>query len=147
VARLVLDTNALLLFVIGTVDRTLLGRAKRVKQFVPDDHDLVFTYLSLFEQIHVTPHTATETSNLLSHLPGERRRDCLGLLAHLCRDEIHVASVVAAEREEFLELGLTDSALLSLCAEGIALLTEDEPLFAAAAAQGFDVQRFSDLRA
>ena len=55
----------LVVFVIGSVDPKLLEVAKRVKEYRPDDYEVLFTFLSLYNDVITPPNTVTEASNLL----------------------------------------------------------------------------------
>ena len=59
------DANLLVLLVVGTVQRSLIGRHPRLKAYIADDFDVLVKLLDTGEKIYVTPNTLTETSNLL----------------------------------------------------------------------------------
>ncbi len=59
-----LDTNLLVLLVIGAVDTRWIGQHKRAKTFVASDWDLLQRQLE-GAPILTTPHILAETSNLL----------------------------------------------------------------------------------
>jgi len=65
-----LDTNLLVLLVVGSVDRGQVERHRRTKRFTVEDYDRLVRLLEGLEQVFVTPNTLTEASNLL-----ERRGD------------------------------------------------------------------------
>jgi hypothetical protein len=60
-------------------------------------------------------------------------------------DEGHVAGRTAAELPEFIRLGLTDSAILSLDKQEVQLLTVDHDLHTVSARMGFDVVNVTPL--
>jgi len=62
---LVLDTNILLLHIVGSLDPNLLGKIKRTNQFERDDHKLLVNVLSLVPRVIVTPGILAESCNLL----------------------------------------------------------------------------------
>lgn len=133
---MLLDTNLLVLLVVGRLDQDLIARHRRLKQFEPEDYDRLLRALAGTDRILVTPNTLTETSNLLSY-----QRGALGLaLAAELRSlidaeiEIVVPSVVAAARSEFPRLGLADAALAEIASAQQPLLTADMQLFGAVAA-------------
>lgn len=55
---LLIDTNLLLLYIIGSFNIELIGRFKRTAQFTTDDFDIVSDFLSLFVKKITTPHTS-----------------------------------------------------------------------------------------
>ncbi len=146
--RLVVDANLLLVFIIGTVDANLLGVAKRVKQYRPEDYNILYTYLSLFTEIIVLPNTVSEASNLLDHLSGGRRQYCMEILAALALSgsEKYVPSRIASQQQEYSALGITDAAILCALEPGTYLLTSDWELYVAALCRSHEAQYFNDLR-
>jgi hypothetical protein len=148
VPKLVVDANMLLVFVVGSVDHSMLGVAKRVKEYRPEDYDILYTYLSLFSEIILLPNTVSEVSNLLDQFTGERRRTCMELLAALTasRSETYIASDIAAQQPEYLALGITDAAILCILQKDTYLLTSDFDLYLAALCRSHDAQLFGDLR-
>lgn len=138
----------LLLFIVGSVDPKLLGIAKRVKEYRPSDYDILYTYLSLFSEIILLPNTVTEVSNLLDHYVGDRRENCMALLAALAssRSEKYIPSDIAVQQPEYMALGITDTAILCALEKDTYLLTSDFDLYLAALCRSQGAQRFDDLR-
>jgi hypothetical protein len=60
--------------------------------------------------------------------------------------EVSVSSYAAANRTEFLRLGLTDSVVLSIAEDDIAILTADLDLYLAASTAGYNVINFNHIR-
>jgi predicted nucleic acid-binding protein len=57
-----------------------------------------------------------------------------------------VPSGAAAQRKEFIRLGLADAALLEIAAKNVTLLTTDFDLYNAALAKGAKAFNFNHLR-
>lgn len=140
-----IDANLLVLLVVGSVDRNLIGNRRRVKEFRPQDYDLLMDLIDGVD-VFVTPNTLTETSNLLG--TGDRRLlDRLRLLIE-ANKEIVVSSADAARNRAFLQLGLTDAALLEVISAERPLITTDFQLFNAAFEKGEEAAiNFTHLRA
>lgn len=147
--KLILDTNVLAVFVIGRVDPNLLGVAKRFKEYRPSDFEILYTYLSLFNEIIILPNIISEVSNLIRYLKGERRQACMEVLASLALSgsERYIPSDSAARQPEYITLGITDAAILCALGEDTYLLTADRELQLAAICRSHEVQHFEDLRA
>ncbi len=144
----VLDANLLLLFVVGTADRRLVRKHKRLSAYDETHFDGLIDLLSGFDEVVVTPHSLAEFWNLM----GERKRP--GDLDH---DTIHacalsmVASVVEIHRpatdlitwNEIAWLGLSDVAQIAAARErGATLLSADGPLCHAAGSSGVEAISF-----
>lgn len=138
----------LVVFIIGSVDPKLLGKAQRVKEYCPGDFDILYTYLSLFSEIILLPNTVSEASTFLTKLKGERRQACLEILAGLtlARSEKYVPSDLATKQSEYMALGVTDAAILCALEEGTYLLTADRDLQIAALCRNHEAQHFEELR-
>ncbi len=146
------DTNILLLLLVGRLDRRLIGYHgfKRTRQFSPEDFDLLVGFLKRFSRILVTPHILAEVASLGNQLGEPARSKFFRLLAIALPElEEHYR-----ESQTFLDvgehiyprLGLTDS-LTSLVAGTTRLvLTDDLRLSIELASQSCDVVNFSHLR-
>ena len=135
---LFIDTNLLVLLIVGSVGRELITRHRRTKIFVVEDYDRLIRAISRFDTLLVTPNTLTEASNLLGQHGEPQSSQLLLKLRTLIEQstESVVASVDAARHEAFPRLGLTDAALLEVVSADAPLLTTDLKLYSAALAGG-----------
>ena len=133
---ILVDSNLLVLLVVGRVDRSLIGRHRRLKQFTAADYDRLIETLANAERILVTPNTLTESSNLLAYQRGRSGATLVAELQTLIEQEIEVVvlSIDAAKRREFRRLGLTDAALIDAASAERPSLTADLKLYGAALA-------------
>lgn len=129
-----IDSNLLVLFIVGSVDRELIAKHRRLREYTVEDYDFLVELLSPANQVFVTPNTLTETSNLLGqHADPERSRffDTLRFLIQESQ-EVIVSSSDASRNDAFGRLGLTDAALLETISAERQLLTVDLDLYLAA---------------
>ena len=133
-----LDTNLLVLLVVGSVSRDLISKHRRLEDYTVEDFDILVEVLEGVNQLYVTPNTLTETSNLLGQHGDPERSLLMGRLEFLIHEsqEITVASTKASSNQNFQRLGLTDAVLLEAATEEIPLLTVDFSLYLAAIASG-----------
>lgn len=145
---IVIDANLLILLVVGSTDRSLIGIHKRTRQFQQEDFDLLLSVLATFSEILVTPNVLTETSNLASQIADPQKSAVLGQLASLIQAhrEQHVPSAGVTENREFLRLGLTDCALLDLVGSETTLITADLDLYLAASRVNQQAINFTHLQ-
>ena len=130
-----LDSNLLVLLVVGGVDRSLVSRHRRSRRFSPEDYDRLLALLEPLDKVLVTPNTLTEASNLLSSSSDARPMAYLRALIENT-EEIVVASRIAVRNRMFGRLGLTDAALLEAVSAEAPLITVDFDLYGAALAKG-----------
>ncbi len=145
--KILVDSNLLLLLLIGSYDPSLIARFKRVDQYTVDDFELLSTFVLSFSTVVTTPHVLTEVSNLANSLGSpikehwfRRFREALQLF-----DEQQVVSRELSSKDEFLAFGLTDAALCTLCGE-VLLITEDGVLYRYLRSKNLPVINFSDIR-
>ena len=53
---ILIDTNILLLWFVGTVNRSRISQFNRTEKFLPEDYDLLVRILSYFSKIVTTPN-------------------------------------------------------------------------------------------
>lgn len=115
---LLLDSNLLLLYLVGSVDPALVGsgRYNKLSGFAIQKVVTLKQLVSLFANVVTTPHILTEVSNLVGNLHDEGKsrifRSFISTLEMVGEQE--VSSYKAALRKEFPYLGLTDSVLAEL---------------------------------
>ncbi len=129
-----IDTNLLVLLVVGSVDRELIATHRRTRTFTAENYDSLLSVTGKL-QVFVTPNTLTEASNLLANRRDTRFLDKLQILIEKSK-EIVVTSVTAAHNSAFARLGLTDAALLEVVSTEKPLITVDLELYSAALAKG-----------
>lgn len=146
---LLIDTNLLVLFVVGTVAKEYITKHKKLTEFTVEDYDRLVKIIARASEVLVTPNTLTETSNLAAYIKEPARGKVLNVLRTViasASQERYVPSSVAAERKEFIRLGLADAALLEIAAKDVALLTTDFDLYNTALAKGALALNFNHLR-
>ena len=67
----IVDTNLLLLYVVGAQNPERIGRFTRTDTFTKDDFDLIDRLFGYVETAVTTPSILTEVSNLLGQLPKQ----------------------------------------------------------------------------
>lgn len=126
-----IDANLLVLLVVGSVDRQLVGKHRRVRAFTQEDYGRLLQMTGALNRLFVTPNILTEASNLLESKKDCRFLDRLRIFIDESEETI-LASSKAARHSRFPELGLTDAVLLEIVSEQRPLITVDFDLFLAA---------------
>jgi hypothetical protein len=145
-----LDSNLLLLYLVGATSREHIGKHKRLRAYSMEDFDLLLEQLGNVSSIVLTPNTLTETSNLIDHIGAPAKHQIYETLRILLNSdgavERYLPSVEVVRATELPRLGLTDSALLDVCSGGIPLLTADLALYLAALDRSAKAVNFNHLR-
>lgn len=145
---IVIDTNVLLLLLVGFMDATYIENFKETAIFSIDDYETLTTIIEPFSTIITTPSILTEVSNLLERFKGAKREELLQNFAYAIRNsfiEVRHVSAELAENSYFQEFGLADTAIATLAKEGYLVITIDRPLLGLLARLKLDVINFRDL--
>jgi len=145
---ILIDTNILLLYFVGSINRSRISEFNRTEQFTPEDYDLLLSIIAFFPKRVTTPNILTEVNSLMN-LQGAERSKGLALFAPSISSlltEIYIASSAVVQRAEFIRFGLTDCGILHLAQNQYLVLTDDLKLAAELQRQEIDVVNFNNLR-
>lgn len=145
---LILDTNLLVLFVVGTTNVSYISKHKRLSAFDDTDYILLNDIVAKFDKLIFNPNVLSETSNILRQIGEPIKAELMTVLKRMIHiiDERGIESRTATERNEYLRLGLTDSVLLELANSGASLLTADLGLYLAALSSGYSVANYNHIK-
>ncbi len=144
---LFIDTNLLLLLVIGTFRRDMIATHKRVNQYNTDDFQKVAFFRGHFQTLWTTPSVLTETDNLGRQMAESNYQGFAKTMTSLSLQliEQYVPFKDVAQTKIFTRLGLSDASIL-LTKTSKLILTDDLNLHAAALGAGFDSINLNHLR-
>ena len=145
---ILIDTNILLLYLVGRVNRERISKFKRTKEFIPKDYDLLLQILKGFQKIVATPNVLSEINSLANQLGEPERSQCLLLFVNLISQisEEYVESNIIARHDVFYRFGLTDCGIMLLAKDKYLVLTDDLKLHLHLMAIGIDTVNFNNLR-
>lgn len=145
-----IDTNLLVLLVVGSTDRDLICRHKRTNNlFIPRDFDELTNLLSVSRELWVTSHCLAETSNLLKQTDKVKAQSLLYNLAVYCGNaqESHIPKEMIFEYDNYLRLGVTDSGFVHSSERVSRSITVDLKLYIELSNLGREVINFNHVRA
>ncbi|MEH2227908.1 PIN domain-containing protein [Nostoc sp.] len=146
-----IDTNILLLFLVGSVNQERITKFNRTQQFIPEDYELLLAFISSFQKLVTTPNILTEVNSLANQLGEPERSQCFAIFAQFVKnvallDEYYVKSLDAVNTEKFIKFGLTDSGILTLSKGKYLVLTDDFKLASYLQSVEIDVINFNNIR-
>lgn len=146
-----IDTNILILWVVGTVNRERIYRFNRTKTFTPNDYDILLQIIGYFSRIVTTPHILTEVNSLMNTLGEPERSKALQILGQAMQnsDKVHEEyrdSFQIMRNEKFSDFGLTDCGILEICQGRYLVLTDDFKLAGYLSSQNIDTINFNHIR-
>ncbi len=146
--QVVIDSNLLLLLLVGSWDKKSIQSGRRTSSFTSDDFTLLLKLLKVFSGIITTPNILTEVCNLAGYEKGHIKEAIYGIIRKEVRTyaESYVDSKTATCEDCFGKLGLTDAVLLHCAKDGHLIVTTDFDLFTQIVGSGFDAVNFNHLR-
>lgn len=143
------DTNLLLLLLLGAFDPARIHKFKRTQQFSDQDFYLLVNFLNTFDKVLTTPHILTEVSNLGGQLGSDFKKAFFAVYAKSLQklEEVFRASIEIVATDLFSNLGLTDAAIGLVCSDAMIVLTDDSVLAQTLATKGIRALPFDILRA
>ncbi|MHC5611470.1 MAG: PIN domain-containing protein [Nostoc sp.] len=57
---ILIDTNILLLFLVGSVNQERINKFNRTQQFIPEDYKLLLAFIGSFQKLVTTPNILTK---------------------------------------------------------------------------------------
>lgn len=142
---LLIDTNLLLLYLVGILDRGRITTFDRTDKYTLEDFDTLNAIIGRFRNVVTTPHILAETSNLGGQLGGKLREAFFDVLAQATTvlDEQYVASRDAMQG--YRRFGLTDAGIMAIAGTYL-VITDDLPLSNYLLSTGVDVINFNWIR-
>ncbi len=148
-ATVAVDTNLLLLLIVGSTRKDFICRHKRLKSYTERDFELIAQTLRNVDVIISTPNVMTEVSNLLVQGVLEPlRSELLSRFVSLsaAMDERYHPCGMVMEDPAFVALGLSDAAWLCILKADSILVTDDRDLSDQAFSRGLQVVTLAALR-
>jgi hypothetical protein len=141
------DSNLLVLFLVGAVNKRRILDFKRTQGFTIEDFDLLATLIGWFGKLIATPHVLSQVSDL-ADLPGKELLKIRRLFRSVVEqiEESYDPSQALVADPIFERLGLTDAAIATICSRGILVLTADVDLQLAVQQRGADALNFNHVR-
>ncbi len=144
-----LDSNLLVVLIIGLVQPLLLGTG-RVSQYDLSDLRLLKLIANKSRKLITTPFVIAEVNSLLQMNSSHYVRRCRAMLGELLVrfEEQHIPShrLLTSEPRLANEFGVTDMSILEVAKRGTIILTEDRPLAALLRNKGLEVLDLDTLR-
>lgn len=141
------DTNLLVLFLVGAVNRERIEKFKRTKNFTIDDFEFLQQLMDWFGKVITTPHVLSQVSDLTDLRDQElsQVRHKFKLLIRQS-EEAYDPSLVLTGDPVFERLGLADAAIATVCSRGILVVTADLDLHIQIQRRGAETLNFNHVR-
>lgn len=127
--KLIIDTNLLLLLIIGSIDDGMhIDKSGRLNNYDMGDYDNILKIIKNTKEIYITPYIATEVSNLID-LKGNLKEKAFEICREIFNNFKQVKIDIHSDINEnsFIYFGLADASLVKL-APNYNILTADNRL-------------------
>jgi hypothetical protein len=141
------DTNLLVLLLVGLVNKNRILDFKRTQNFTIEDFHTLSRLVDWFGKLVTTPHVLSQVSDL-TDLSGKDLAMIRGLFGSRVEqmEESYEPSNLLVTHDLFSRLGLTDAAIATVCSKGTLVLTADLNLHIALQHSGADALNFNHVR-
>jgi hypothetical protein len=141
------DTNLLVLFLVGRVNRRRILNFKRTGDFVIEDYDLLVRLIAWFGKLIATPHVLSQVSDLTDLTGNELTaiRELFKVLVEKVEESYDTSRLLVGD-PAFKRLGLTDATIATVCSRGVLVLTADAELHVALQERAIDALNFNHIR-
>jgi rRNA-processing protein FCF1 len=136
------DTGILTLYIVGSLDASLVSKFGRTAGFSENDFITVSEFIDAFEIKITTPHILTEVNNFV-----DSRSDLLEVLRGYMASasEKVVSSSEIAENHAFLKFGLSDSSIIHVAQGKYLVFTNDSRFLGYLRNNGIDAVSLDEL--
>ena len=145
---ILVDTNVLLLYLIGNFDVKFITNFKRTSSYTQEDFFVLNKFIKCFKRRLTTPNILTEVSNLSPNCNNLRWRGYFENFKNEIEivDEKYFQSNNLSKMDEFSFLGLTDSSIIKIAQQKYLVLTDDLPLYDRLQKQKLDAVNFIHIK-
>lgn len=145
---LFIDSDPLLLLLVGTYDNSMIGRFKRIKKYTNLDFDVLVQFLTK-KRVFVTPGVLAEVSNFAEELGNKRFQEFVDRNMENLREmsELYIGKDIIIASSEFRQLGFTDTSIMLVAKEhGGEVLTADHHLCGKCGKMGIPAHHMIELQ-
>lgn len=137
----IIDSNALVVLIVGLIDPRLFKNHKRTSIYDEEDFLELLSIIGNLDRIVILSNVWAEVDNLLNDFSGNYKYQYITNISNLIKltTEKYIPSITVIDKDEFYELGLTDSLLLEEAKGCQLLITSDSKLSDYALASGIQV--------
>lgn len=149
---ILIDTNLLLVLLVGNVNPSWVGRVGKTEHYAEEDYERIRDILIQFNRFIIVPQILTETGNLIKRNSAnasayeDLNLEILKFVHNAATSEARILSRRIVVQPAFQNLGYADAAIIHAANRGHLIFTDDGPLQSMARNSGVDVLPFSWLR-
>lgn len=138
---ILIDTNALIILIMGRINPKLINTHRRTSIYDQEDYYNLIEFVKDISKIITLPNILTEVDNLLNSDLGKYHYQYIKVFLEFLKqsNEKYFETKKIIESQHFLNLGLTDSAIIEVAKDCDYLITADSKLSDFAKANSINV--------
>jgi len=147
-SSVLIDTNLLLLLIVGLYNKDLISVHKRTKEFMPKDFDLLVKCIKGYKILWVTSHCLAEVSNLIRQTNKKQAKELMACFSSFIAKarETHIQKEIIFKNVISARLGVTDTGIIIKSKRVSCVFTVDLDLYTEISKKGYKVYNFNHIR-
>ena len=147
-SSVLIDTNLLLLLIVGLYNKDLISVHKRTKEFMPKDFDLLVKHINGYKILWVTSHCLAEVSNLIMQTNEKLAKELMTCFSGFVAEakESHIPKEVIFKNGISTRLGIADTGIIIKSKRVTCVFTVDFDLYNDILNRGYNVVNYNHLR-
>lgn len=147
-SSVLIDTNLLLLLIVGFYNKNLILVHKRTKEFMPKDFDLLVKFINGYNILWVTSHCLAEVSNLIRQTNEKQAKELMAFFSVFIAKakETHIPKDIIFKNGTLSRLGVADTGIIIKSKRVSCVLTVDLDLYDEISKKGYKVYNFNHIR-
>lgn len=140
---ILVDTNLILLYLVGSLDVYLIKNFSCTSMFTEDDFNRVSKFIDFFDIKIIVPHVLTEVSDFI-----DNRQNLQAVLKVFIENsrEIFIESIELSIKDTFLKFGLADTSVTYTAKDNYLIFTDDRPLYGFLINSGIEAVNLDQVR-
>ena len=146
---IIIDTNLLILLLVGIYDINFINKFKVAQKYFKEDYNILYNFIHNFNTIFITPHILTELSNLSMKMNDNEFKKYITYFIEILKEskEINIEKNNILSHKSITKLGVTDIGIMIASENnGYLFITDDFPLANISESKGLPVINFNHLR-
>lgn len=146
---LLIDTNLLLLLIIGIFDKQFIGNYSRLNKYDDEDFEILKVFVGEFNKLIITPHILTELSNLSFFIKEPKLSEYIQILVKTLKafHEETLNKDAILNLNLLPKLGVTDSTFIEVAkTKKYLLITDDFDAYINSQLLKIDAINFNHIR-
>lgn len=146
---ILIDTNLLLLLLVGKFDVDLIEKNNGLSRYTKQDYEILNNFVNKFKLFIITPHILTEISNLSHYISEPKLSGYLNEFVNqlIIFRERNIAKNDILKEKLFTFLGVTDTAIIKIAkSKDYLVLTDDLKQFIQLQNQKVNSINFNHIR-